>query len=106
MGRGWAVGQEGGRRGRTRERHLEAVVVVHHGRHSIVSVPVELVLVYPPSRIGEQEPHRLPVAFTTPTPNSWLQSHKPAMDRPGPNPPSYPPTPPSTPSPLPTCTVQ
>ena len=52
---------------RTSERHLEAVVVVHHGGDAIKAVAIELVLLQPPAGIGEQEAQRLPVACSSNT---------------------------------------
>mmetsp|Transcript_12422 Transcript_12422/g.37369 ORF Transcript_12422/g.37369 Transcript_12422/m.37369 type:complete len:439 (-) Transcript_12422:393-1709(-) len=36
-------------------------MVVHHGGHAVEAIPVELVLVHPPPRVGHQEPQCLPV---------------------------------------------
>ena len=46
----------------TCEGHLQAVMVVHHGRDSIKSEPIKLVLVHPPASIGQQEPQSFPIA--------------------------------------------
>ena len=35
----------------TRERHLQAMVVIHHGGDAIKSVPIKFVLIDPPSRV-------------------------------------------------------
>ena len=48
----------------TGESHLQAMMVVHHGRDAVEPVAVELVLVDPPARVRYQETQRLPVACT------------------------------------------
>jgi hypothetical protein len=42
--------------------NLQPVVVVHHRRHAVEAVPVELVLLHPPARVGDEEAEGLPVA--------------------------------------------
>lgn len=46
----------------TCEGHLQAVMVVHHGGDAVKAEAIKLVLVHPPTGIGQQEPQRLPVA--------------------------------------------
>ena len=48
----------------TCEGHLQAVVVVHHGRDAIKAEAVKLVLVHPPAGVGQQEAQSLPCACT------------------------------------------
>lgn len=37
-------------------------MVVHHGRDSIKTEPIKLVLVHPPASVGQQEPQSFPIA--------------------------------------------
>eukprot|EP00976_Prorocentrum_cordatum_P005765 115116-Prorocentrum_minimum.AAC.2 len=41
---------------------LEAVVCVHHGGHAVETEAVELVLLHPPTQVGQQEAHGLVLA--------------------------------------------
>ena len=43
-------------------------MVVHHGGHAVEAVAVELELVDPPARVGQQEAQRLPAACREHTP--------------------------------------
>ena len=45
-----------------RERHLEAMVMVHHTGHSVKAEAVELELIKPVARVAHEEPEGLPVA--------------------------------------------
>ena len=50
------------RRNEASNPHLQPVVVVHHRRHAVEAVAVELVLLHPPARVGDEEAESLPVA--------------------------------------------